>query len=153
MKIAIGSDHAGYSLKEEIAGFLEKEQIELKDFGVHSPEPADYPDTGALVAEAVARGEFDRGILVCATGIGMSIVANKVPGIRAALCTSVDTALLSREHNDANILVLGGRVTDTATGIRIVRAWFHESFSEEQRHVRRIQKIKDIERRYSRSGG
>lgn len=153
MKVAIGSDHAGYTVKEEIVRFIAREQIPFKDLGAHSPEPFDYPDVAILAAEAVANGEYDRAILVCATGIGMSITANKVPGIRAALCVDVDCAMLSRDHNDANVLALAGRLTKPAAAVEIVRAWLATGFPGEQRHVRRLRKIADLERKYSRSGG
>lgn len=112
----------------------------------------DYPDTGVQVAESVASGEFDRGILVCGTGIGMSMTANKVPGIRAALCKDVYCASMAREHNDANILVLGGRVTDEETAFEITRTFFATEFSGEERHANRIRKITEIERKYSKGG-
>ncbi len=112
MKIALGSDHAGFALKERVKKTLESMAIEFKDFGTNSGDSVDYPDYGFRVAEAVASKKFDRGILVCGTGIGMSIVANKVKGIRAALCASVEAARLSREHNDSNVLCLPGRFMD-----------------------------------------
>ena len=152
MKIAVGSDHAGYTLKQEIISFLTGQGFEFKDFGVFSAEPADYPDIGVEVAQAVANGEFDRGILVCSTGIGMSITANKVPGVRAALCTDAYSALLSREHNDANVLVLGERVTDADATLEIVHTWLSAAFPGEERHARRIRKISEIERNYSGGG-
>jgi ribose 5-phosphate isomerase B len=153
MKIALGSDHAGFALKEVIARFLTDEQIPFKDFGVNSADRADYPDTGIPVAEAVASGEFDRGILVCGTGIGMSMLANKVPGIRAALCINVECALMSRSHNNSNILVLGGRIIDSETAIEITKAWLSEEFSEDENHVRRLQKIMQLEKKYGKAGG
>ncbi|HOP95452.1 MAG TPA: ribose 5-phosphate isomerase B, partial [Dictyoglomaceae bacterium] len=108
MKIAIGADHAGYTLKEQLKSWLEEWNISYHDFGTYSSESVDYPDYGILVARAVARGGFEKGIVICGTGIGMSIVANKVKGIRAAVCRDPYEAKLSREHNDANILALGG---------------------------------------------
>lgn len=153
MKVALGSDHAGFALKEAIARFLTEEKVIFKDFGVHSADRADYPDTGISVAEAVASGEFDRGILVCATGIGMSILANKIPGIRAALCTNVDCAILSRSHNDTNILVLGGRVIDAETAVEITKAWLTTEFPGDENHVRRLQKITQLEKKYGNAGG
>ena len=153
MRIAVGSDHAGYKLKEEIVRFLANEGIDLKDFGVHTNDPADYPDIGIKVAEAVANGEFDCGILICATGVGMSIAANKVPGIRAALCANVDCAVLSRKHNDANVLVLGARVLDDANAVEITKTWLAGEFSGEKRHLNRIMKIAQIEKKYNGSGG
>lgn len=148
MKIAVGSDHAGFLLKQEILDFLAQQEVEYRDFGVFSEQRADYPDTGVEVAEAVANGEFDRGILVCATGIGMSIVANKVPGVRAALCRDVECAVLSRQHNNANVLVLGAHATDSETAKEIVRAWLSTEFPGEERHARRVRKIAEIDQRY-----
>jgi ribose 5-phosphate isomerase B len=152
MKIAIGSDHAGYELKEEILHLLASQQIEFLDFGAFSTESVDYPDYGIKVAEAVAAGEFDLGILVCGSGIGMSIVANKVPGIRAALCIDAYCARFSREHNNANILVLGGRVVSKDTALDIVKTWLSTDYPGEQRHARRIEKISEIEKRFNRGG-
>lgn len=152
MKIALGSDHAGYDLKKEVVSFLRKERHEFEDIGVFTEESADYPDIGVKVAEAVANKEFDRGILICGTGIGMSITANKVPGIRAALCVDPYSAMLSRDHNDANVLVLGGRITDMATALEIVRTWLTMEFPAQDRHVRRLHKIGEIERKYYGGG-
>ncbi|MBW6514032.1 MAG: ribose 5-phosphate isomerase B [Candidatus Syntrophosphaera sp.] len=142
MKIAIAADHAGFELKEAIkAAFPEHE---FSDFGTHSVDSMDYPDTGAPAARAVASGQAERGILICGSGIGMSITANKVPGIRAALCTNTDVARLSRMHNDANILCLAGRFTAIPYAREIVNAWLNTEF-EGGRHQNRIQKITDIE--------
>ena len=153
MRIAVGSDHAGFRLKEEVVRLLAEDGAEFKDFGVYSPDRMDYPDVGLPVAEAVASGEFDRGILVCGTGIGMSIVANKVPGIRAALITNEYTAEVTRTHNDSNILVLGERVTDTQTAKRIVSIWLATDFPGEERHAKRIEKIAEIDRKYRKGVG
>jgi len=152
MKVAVGSDHAGYELKEQVTSFLESEHVPFKDFGVRSPDPADYPDIGVEVAEAVANGEFDRGILVCGIGAGMSMVANKVPGIRAALCADTYSARITREHNDSNVLVLGERVIGVAVALDIVKIWLSTKFSGEERHARRIRKIAEIEEKYNRGG-
>jgi ribose 5-phosphate isomerase B len=152
MKVAVGSDHAGYELKEGVVRYLAESGVDYVDFGVFSPERADYPDTGVLVAEAVARGDFDRGILICYTGIGMSIVANKVPGIRAALCADKECAVLTREHNDTNILVLGSHMTSIEQARRIVDTWLSTDFPGEERHARRISKIADIDRKYGGGG-
>ncbi len=142
MKIAIASDHTGYELKAAIkAAFPDHE---FDDFGTDGPRSMDYPDTGAPAARAVAAGAATLGILICGSGIGMSITANKVPGIRAALCSTTDAARLSRRHNDANILCLGARFTAAPYAIEIVKAWLEEGF-EGGRHNQRIQKIKDIE--------
>ncbi|MGO0123401.1 ribose 5-phosphate isomerase B [Desulfothermobacter acidiphilus] len=145
MKIAIGSDHGGWQLKQVVRRFLEEEGLEYRDFGTHSPESCDYPDIAFAVAEAVARGDFDRGILICGTGIGMTIAANKVPGVRAALCHDTYSARMSREHNDANVLGLGERVIGPGLALEIVRTWLAASFAGE-RHRRRVDKILARER-------
>jgi ribose 5-phosphate isomerase B len=152
MRIAIGSDHAGYWLKEELARYLKEHEYEFKDFGVRSVERSDYPDTGLEVADAVARGAFDRGILVCGSGVGMSIAANKVPGIRAALCNDIYTASISRSHNDSNVLTLGERVVGPGVALEIVEAWLATEFSGEERHAKRIGKIAEIEKKYCKGG-
>ena len=143
MKITLASDHAGYKLKEAIKEFLKEH--EFIDFGTGSTESIDYPDTGFKAAEAVARGECERGILICGSGLGMSIVANKVKGIRAALCNSEELARLSREHNDANILVLQGRFISPELAKKIVQTWLSTKF-DGGRHQRRIDKISKYER-------
>ena len=144
-KIAIGSDHAGFELKERIKAFLDARGAQWQDFGTDSADSTDYPDYGFPVAEAVARGAFDRGILICGTGIGMSIAANKVRGIRAALCTSPEMAEFSRRHNDANILTLGGRVLSPKEAMEIVDVWLKTAF-EGNRHARRLGKIQSYEK-------
>ncbi|NLJ33159.1 MAG: ribose 5-phosphate isomerase B, partial [Firmicutes bacterium] len=123
MKVALGSDHGGYLLKEELEDYLRELGYTPVDFGTHSAESVDYPDFGLLVAKEVAGGNFPLGILVCGTGIGMSLIANKVPGIRAALCTDTFMARCSREHNHANILVLGERVIGSGLARDIVKIW------------------------------
>jgi ribose 5-phosphate isomerase B len=144
MKLAIASDHAGYKLKEElIRAFPEHEFL---DFGADSESSMDYPDSGFPAAQAVAEGECEFGILICGSGIGMSITANKVPGIRAALCSITDVARLSRMHNNANVLVLAGRFTATAYAIEIVKAWLETPF-DGGRHLNRINKIHQGERK------
>ena len=152
MKIAVGSDHAGYELKEAVLSLLRDQGVDYKDFGAYSTDSVDYPDIGSKAAEAVANGECDRGILICGTGIGMSITANKVPGIRAALCTTPYCAVMSREHNDANVLVIGARVTDQETALEIARTWLATEFPNDPRHARRIQKMADIDKRYHGGG-
>ena len=142
--IAIGSDHGGYALKEEIKAHLEKRGLEYKDFGCHSEESCDYPEIGHAVAHAVADGECDQGILICGTGIGISISANKVPGIRAALCTDCFMAEATRQHNNANILALGGRVVGAGLALKIVDTFLDTPFSNEERHIRRIEKIEHV---------
>ncbi|MFN3479394.1 MAG: ribose 5-phosphate isomerase B [Thermodesulfovibrionales bacterium] len=146
MKIAIGSDHAGFDLKSEIISLLKGMGIECLDFGTDGPQSVDYPDFGEKVSMAVSKGEVDRGILICGTGIGMSIVANKFPNIRASLCNDLFTAKMSRLHNDANILVIGGRIVGKDLAKEIVRVWFSTDF-EGGRHLIRLEKIKKIEER------
>jgi ribose 5-phosphate isomerase B len=146
MKIAIGSDHAGFKLKETVKEFLKTSGIEVIDFGTHSEESADYPDFAFPVAEAVAKKEFDFGILICGTGIGMSITANKVAGIRAALCNDLFTANCSKEHNDANVLCMGGRIVGEGLAKAIVQTWLERKF-QGGRHERRVKKIEEYETR------
>jgi ribose 5-phosphate isomerase B len=147
MKIAIGSDHAGFELKENVKKFLKEKGHEYHDFGAETLDPQDdYPEYGRKVAEAVASGEYDRGIVVCGTGMGISIAANKVPGIRAAVCYTTDMARVSRAHNDANVLALGGRLLAKELASDIVSVWLKTPFSEEERHMRRIRKINEIDR-------
>ena len=146
MKIVIGSDHAGFELKEDLRTYLREQNVEVEDLGVQSETPADYPDTGAAVAEKVARGEFERGILVCGSGIGMSIVANRFAGVRATLCHDLYTARMSREHNDSNLLVLGGRLTGKGLAREILKVWLEAAF-QGGNHERRLGKIKSLERR------
>ncbi len=141
MKIALASDHAGFAMKEFVKKQLMDLNYEVQDFGAYNTDSMDYPDTGHAAANAVANHEADKGILVCGSGIGMSIVANKTPGIRAALCHSVEFAQLSRQHNDANILVLAGRFTSEDLAKEIVETWLNTPFSEDPRHIKRIDKI------------
>ena len=149
MKIALGSDHGGFELKKEIISYLTENGYEIKDFGTNSTESCDYADYGLAVAEAVAAGEFNFGILICGTGIGIGIVANKVPGIRAALCSDTFSAHATREHNDANILTMGQRVVGPGLAIDIVKTFLSSKF-EGGRHIRRIDKISQIEKKYNR---
>ncbi len=144
--IAIASDHAGYIYKEKIKGLLDQLGLEYQDFGIHSNKPSDYPDEGHAASEAVSKGVADRGILVCGSGIGMDIVANKSDGVRAALCFTEEMALLSRRHNDANILVVGERVTPWETVEKITRTWLSTPF-EGGRHQRRVEKIHSLTHR------
>lgn len=145
MKIAIGCDHAGLDLKSEVISAIKSAGMEVSDFGTYDSKSMDYPDVGRPVAEAVARGEFDRGILICGTGIGMSITANKVRGIRAALCHDTFSARATREHNDSNVLCMGARVVGTGVALDVVNTWLSVDFSGDARHSRRIQKIGAIE--------
>lgn len=149
MKIAIGSDHAGYELKAEIVKFLQSNNHEVVDFGTCDCKSVDYPDYGEKVAEAVKNGDCDRGIVVCGTGIGISISANKVPGIRAALCTDSFMARMSREHNNANVLAIGARIVGLDLAIDIVDTWIKTEFLGD-RHQRRLDKIENIEKKYGR---
>jgi ribose 5-phosphate isomerase B len=144
MLIAIGSDHGGFRLKEDIKEFLKEQGYEFRDFGTNSTDSVDYPDFARAVAQAVASGECGRGILICGTGVGISIAANKVKGIRAALCTDEYTAQMSREHNDANILALGERVTGFGLARSIVAKWLTTDFAG-GRHSKRVCKIADLE--------
>ncbi len=143
MKIAIGSDHAGFTLKEGVKKFLSKRNIEIADMGTHNDESVDYPDFGMEVARLVSSGEIARGILICGSGVGMSIVANRFPGVRAALSLDRETAIMSRKHNDSNILVLAGRRSDIESAEAIVSAWLETEF-EGGRHQRRLDKIDDM---------
>lgn len=145
MKVAIGSDHGGFNLKEAIKPVLEQLGVTYEDYGTHSIEAVDYPDIAERVAHDVASGKFDRGILICGTGIGIGIAANKVPGIRAALCHDTFSAHASREHNDANILTMGERVIGPGLAADIVKIWLSAEF-EGGRHARRIAKISDLEK-------
>jgi ribose 5-phosphate isomerase B len=144
MKIAIGSDHAGFKLKEIIKEFLAGMGIDVTDFGTGSEESVDYPDFAIPVAEAVTTKKFDYGILICGTGIGMSIAANKVKGVRAALCNDLFTVHCSREHNSANILCMGGRILGDGLAKEIVKVWLESSF-QGGRHERRVKKIEKYE--------
>jgi ribose 5-phosphate isomerase B len=145
--IALGADHAGYELKEALKGWLINHGFHVLDLGTHSTESVDYPDYAALVAESVADQKVERGLLVCGTGIGMAMAANKVPGVRAALCGDLYTARMSREHNDANVLVLAGRLMGADMATDILQAWLETNFAG-GRHARRVEKIADIERRH-----
>lgn len=143
MRIAIGCDHKGFDLKQSVIGKLAQMGHSYQDFGCWSTEPVDYPDIAKEVAEAVARGDFERGILLCYTGIGMSIAANKVKGVRAALCDYARTAQLTRQHNDANVLCLAA-IHKPGTVVKVLEAFLDTEF-EGGRHLRRVEKIKAIE--------
>ncbi|MDD2703403.1 MAG: ribose 5-phosphate isomerase B [Candidatus Omnitrophica bacterium] len=143
-KIIIGSDHAGFKLKEEVKKYLEKKGLRVEDAGTYSEERCDYPRYAAAVAEKVSVGKFKRGILICMTGIGNSIVANRFPGVRASLCCNIKAARLTREHNDSNILVLGAAFIDRRLAGRIVQVWLRTPFSG-GRHARRLNLIKKVE--------
>ena len=140
MKIALGSDHAGFELKEDLRSYLAEMKIDALDLGTYSKDSVDYPDVAVKVAEKVARGEVERGLLICGTGIGMSIVANRFAGVRAALCHDLYTARISREHNNANILALGGRVTGKGLAREMLKVFLETEF-QGGRHERRVKKI------------
>ena len=141
--IALGCYHGGYALMQEIIAWLEKNNYEYKNFGTYSEASVDYPEYGKKVAHAVADGECEFGILICGTGIGISITANKVKGVRAALCTDCFCAQATREHNNANILALGGRVVGPGLALKIVETFLTTPFSNDERHIRRINMIED----------
>lgn len=142
-KIAIGSDHGGYELKEIIVGYMFSKEVEVIDCGTDSPESVDYPVYAKKVAEMVASGEADRGILVCGSGIGVSIAANRFKGVRCALCTSVEMGKLSRQHNNANVLALGARIMEASTALEILEAWYKTEF-EGGRHERRVAMLDEM---------
>jgi len=144
MRIAIGADHGGYELKQQIAEFLIAQGYEINDLGTHSLESVDYPDFAELVARAVARDEAERGIVICGTGIGVSMSANKVRGIRAALCTDCYMARMAREHNDAQVLCLGARVLGVGSALEIVQVFLSNEF-QGGRHARRVGKINALD--------
>ncbi len=146
--LAIGSDHGGFELKEAIKAFLDGESVAYQDLGTFILESTDYSDIGYKVAKVVSDGNFDRGIIICGTGIGISIAANKVPGVRAALCTDTYMARMAREHNNANVLALGGRVIGIGLALEIVKVFLDTAFSEDIRHQTRVDKIKLIEEKY-----
>ena len=152
-RVAIGADHGGFALKRALIPLLQTRGFEVADLGTHSAEPCDYPDIAFKVASAVAAGSFDRGVLVCKSGIGIAIVANKVPGIRAGVCHDVFDAERSRAHNDANVLVLGAEKLATAAAKRIVRTWFDTPFELGGRHERRVRQIAEIEAMVCRGAG
>ncbi|MBR5116704.1 MAG: ribose 5-phosphate isomerase B [Lachnospiraceae bacterium] len=147
MTIALGSDHGGYDLKKSIREHLEKRGFTVRDFGTHDRSSCDYPDFGIAAARAVANGECERGIVVCTTGIGISIAANKVPGIRCALVHETTSARLTREHNDANMIALGGGFVGPLLAAEIVDIFLDTPFSGEEKHVRRVNKVMELDQR------
>ena len=149
MHLALASDHAGLDLKEELAVFLAGLGHTVENLGTHSKDPVDYPDAAESVAEALRKGEADRGIIVCGSGAGVSIAANKIPGIRAAVCHDTYTAHQAVEHDDMNVLCLGARVVGPSLAQDIVTSFLGAAFSGESRHQRRLDKVLDIERRYT----
>ncbi len=136
--IAIGSDHGGFDLKQVVIKYFEEQGIEYKDYGCYDKNSCDYPIFGKAVAEAVAGGECEKGIVVCTTGIGISMVANKVPGVRCALCSESLSAKMTRLHNDANVLALGGAMVGANLALDIVETFLNTPFSEEEKHIRRV---------------
>jgi ribose 5-phosphate isomerase B len=145
--IAVGCDDAGYELKEVVVAFLRDRGLEVQDFGVHAPEPVDYPDVAVAVAAAVARGEHERAILLCGTGLGMSITANKVPGVRAAQCHDVYSAERARKSNAAQVLTMGARVIGPELAKAVVEAWLRSEF-EGGRSERKVRKMDEVDRRF-----
>ena len=141
--IAIGSDHGGFSLKKIIIDYFEKNNIAYKDFGTYTTESCDYHIYARAVAKSVAAGECEKGIIICGTGVGVSIVANKIKGIRAAVCSDTFTARSTREHNDSNILTMGERVVGQGLALDIVKTFLETDFSNEERHLRRIREIEE----------
>ena len=139
--IALGCDHGGYPLMKEIIKYLDSEKIEYKNFGTYSEESCDYPVYAKAAANAVAKGECEKGILICGTGIGISITANKIKGIRCALCHDCFSAKATREHNDANMLAIGARVIGPGLAVEIVKNFLNTDFSNDERHIRRIKQI------------
>ena len=146
MKIALGCDHGALELKNRVAKHLESKGYEVKDFGTYTPDSCDYPDFAAAAARAVANGECEKGIVMCTTGIGISIAANKVKGIRCALLSDLMSARLTREHNDTNMMALGAGVVGEMLALEIVDTWVGTDFSQEPRHQRRIDKMMALEK-------
>ena len=141
--VGIGSDHGGYDLKQAVIAYLEENGIEYRDYGCMDKTSCDYPIYGKAVAEAVADGTCEKGIVICTTGIGISIMANKIPGIRCALCADTVSARLTREHNDANVLAMGGGIIGNNLALSIVDTFLHTEFSKEEKHQRRVNMIND----------
>ena len=150
-KLAIASDHAGFELKESIVAFLRDKGVTLEDFGPNNSDRVDYPDYGISIAKAIQENKVDRGILICGTGVGMSIVVNRFPGIRGTLCADLYTTKMCREHNDSNILIMGGRVIGKGLAEEIVSMWLDTPF-EGGRHQKRLDKIEDIDRKLETKG-
>lgn len=147
MRIAIGSDHAGFALKEELLNDLRRRGHEVIDLGTHNTDPVDYPDFAEAVGRAIQKGEAERGILICGSGVGASVAANKLTGIRAGLCHDIYSAHQGVEHDDMNVLVLGARVIGPALASELVHAFLNAAFSGEARHRRRLEKVKALESR------
>lgn len=147
-RIAVAADHAGFPLKGAVLDFLKNAGFSPVDLGTHSTAPVDYPDMARLVAEAIQRGDCDEGVLLCGSGVGAAVAANKFPGIRAGLCHDTYSAHQCREHDDCNVLCMGPRVIGEKLALEILNAWVHASFTNEERHVRRLAKIHAIEEEY-----
>ena len=150
MKIAIGTDHAGFDTKQALVKHLSGEGYQVEDLGAYNSEPSDYPFFAEKVAKSVAAKQVDRGILICGNGIGMSIVANKFPGVRAALVFTEKMAKETREHNDSNVLSLAGRDLPVETNLKLADIWLKTSFTNVERHARRVEEINDIEKAVSK---
>ncbi len=152
MKIAIAADHAGFELKERVKTLLLKLNYDVSDLGTRNTKPVDYPDYAEAVGVAVRDGEVDRGILVCGSGVGASVAANKIPGVRAGLCHDHYSAHQGVEHDDMNVLVMGGRVIGESVALELVRAFLDSKYTGEDRHQQRLAKVKAIEGRYAANG-
>ena len=146
MRVAVGADHAGFQLKGQLIEFLRTAGHEVLDLGTHNVDPVDYPDSAKAVGEAVIQGKAERGVLVCGSGVGASVAANKIPGIRAGLCHDSYSARQGVEHDDVNVLCLGARIVGSELALDILRIWLEARFSNAERHQRRIFKIKEMER-------
>ena len=153
MRIAVGCDHAGFALKKPAVDELRRLGHEVLDLGTDSEEPVDYPDFAQAVGEAVMRGEADRGLLLCGSGVGASVAANKIPGVRAAVCHDTFSARQGVEDDDMNVLCLGARVIGPQLALDVIRAWQSAAFSNAERHRRRLDKVKALEARYQRNEG
>jgi RpiB/LacA/LacB family sugar-phosphate isomerase len=151
MRLVLGSDHAGFELKQSLADFLRELGHDVVDVGTHSTAAVDYPDYAEAVAKALRNGQAERGVLICGSGVGASVAANKVPGVRAGLCHDTYSAHQGVEHDDMNVLVLGSRVIGPELAKELVRRFVHARFSGEERHVRRVGKVKAIEAHYLHS--
>jgi ribose 5-phosphate isomerase B len=150
MRVAIGADHAGFSLKEDLVAYLKELGHEVRDVGTRRPDPKDdYPDYAQAVAEAIMQGQTERGVLICGSGVGASVAANKIPGIRAGLCQDTYSAHQGVEHDDMNVLVIGARVIGTALARELVHAYLNATFTGEERHRRRLEKVKALEAKYA----
>ena len=148
MRIVLGCDHAGYDLKRELTGFLHDLGHEIIDVGANSPDPVDYPDYAEALAKVIRENRADRGVLICGSGVGASIAANKIPGIRAGICHDTYSAHQSVEHDNINVLVMGARIIGIALAKDIAQAFLNAEFTGEERHIRRLKKVKEIEERY-----